>query len=49
MLIVGRGPEVTVTGKPEELLLFSTGRLARVDYRGDPDIVQAVQAAPKGL
>ncbi|WP_163746863.1 TIGR03085 family metal-binding protein [Mycolicibacterium helvum] len=49
VLIVGRGPEVTVTGKPEELLLFSTGRLARVDYRGDPDIVQAVQAAPKGL
>jgi uncharacterized protein (TIGR03085 family) len=49
VLIAGRGPAVTVTGPPEELLLFSTGRLARVDYSGDPEVVQAVQEAPKGL
>jgi uncharacterized protein (TIGR03085 family) len=49
VLIAGSGPAVTVTGAPEELLLFSTGRLARVDYTGDPDVVQAVQNAPKGL
>ncbi len=49
VLIAGRGPAVTVTGPPEELLLFSTGRLARVDYSGDPEVVQAVQDAPKGL
>lgn len=49
VLIDGRGPAVTVTGPPEELLLFSTGRLARVDYSGDPEVVQAVQDAPKGL
>ena len=49
VLIAGRGPAVTVTGAPEELLLFATGRLARVDYSGDPEVVQAVQEAPKGL
>jgi uncharacterized protein (TIGR03085 family) len=49
VLIAGSGPAVTVTGAPEELLLFSTGRLARVDYTGDPETVQAVQDAPKGL
>ncbi len=49
VLIAGRGPAVTVTGPPEELLLFATGRLARVDYSGDPEVVQAVQEAPKGL
>ena len=49
VLIAGRGPAVTVTGPPEELLLFSTGRLARVDYSGDPEVVQSVQDAPKGL
>ena len=49
VLTVGHGPAVTVTGTPEELLLFSTGRLARVDYQGDTAAVQAVQQAPKGL
>ena len=49
VLTAGRGPAVTVTGAPEELLLFSTGRLARVDYSGDTAAVQAVQEAPKGL
>jgi uncharacterized protein (TIGR03085 family) len=49
VLIAGQGPAVTVTGPPEELLLFSTGRLARVDFSGDAAAVQAVQDAPKGL
>lgn len=49
LLIAGRGPAVTVTGAPEELLLFSTGREARVDISGDPAAVQSVRDAPKGL
>jgi uncharacterized protein (TIGR03085 family) len=49
VLTAGRGPAVTVTGAPEELLLFATGRLAHVDFSGDPSDVQAVKAAPKGL
>ena len=38
-----------VTGSPEELLLFSVGREARVDFDGPEDAVQAVRSAPKGL
>ncbi|AQT78625.1 TIGR03085 family protein [Mycolicibacterium litorale] len=49
VLTAGRGPAVTVTGAPEELLLFSTGRLANVDYTGDAAAIKAVQDAPKGL
>jgi hypothetical protein len=40
---------VTVTGPPEELLLFTTGRTAKVDYDGDAAAVKAVRDAPKGL
>jgi uncharacterized protein (TIGR03085 family) len=49
VLTAGRGPAVTVTGVPEELLLFSVGRQARVDFDGDASAVQAVRDAPKGL
>ena len=49
VLTAGRGPAVTVTGAPEELLLFSVGRQARVEFAGDASAVQAVQDAPKGL
>ena len=49
VLAAGRGPAVTVTGLPEELLLFSVGREARVDFDGDASAVQAVRDAPKGL
>jgi uncharacterized protein (TIGR03085 family) len=49
MLTAGRGAAVTVTGAPEELLLFSVGRLARVEFDGDASAVQAVRDAPKGL
>ena len=47
---VGRGDAVTVTGDPQELLLFVAGRDAvRVEFDGDPQAVAAVQAAPRGL
>src|SRR5262249_32134517 len=49
VLTAGRGAAVTVTGAPEELLLFSVGRLARVEFDGDASAVQAVRDAPKGL
>jgi hypothetical protein len=38
-----------VTGPPEELLLFSVGRQAQVDFDGDASAVQAIRDAPKGL
>jgi uncharacterized protein (TIGR03085 family) len=43
------GTTVAVTGAPEELLLFSVGREARVEFDGDAAAVQAVRDAPKGL
>ena len=46
---VGSGPAVTVTGPPEELLLFSVGREARVQFSGPDDAVQAVRSARRGL
>ena len=49
VLTAGRGPAVTVTGPPEELLLFSVGRQARVEFDGEASAVQAVRDAPKGL
>ena len=49
VLTTGRGPAVTVTGASEELLLFSVGRQARVEFDGDASAVQAVRDAPKGL
>jgi uncharacterized protein (TIGR03085 family) len=49
VLTAGSGPAVTVTGPPEELLLFSVGRQARVEFDGDAAAVQAVRDAPKGL
>src|SRR5271157_2142229 len=35
VLIAGEGPAVTVTGAPQELLLFSVGRKAQVEFEGD--------------
>ncbi len=49
LLTAGRGPAVTVTGPPEELLLFAVGRQAKVEFDGDASAVQAVREAPKGL
>jgi uncharacterized protein (TIGR03085 family) len=46
----GRGDTVTVTGDPQELLLFVAGRDAiRVEFDGDPQAIAAVRAAPRGL
>ncbi len=49
VLTAGHGPAVTVTGLPEELLLFAVGRDARVEFTGDATAVQSVRDAPKGL
>ena len=49
VLTAGHGPAVTVTGLPEELLLFAVGRDARVEFDGDAAAVQAARDAPKGL
>jgi uncharacterized protein (TIGR03085 family) len=49
VLTAGRGPAVTVTGAPEELLLFSVGRQGRVEFEGDSAAVQAVRDASKGI
>lgn len=46
----GRGPEVTVTGDPGELLMFAAGRdQARVSLDGSADLVAAVKGARGGL
>ena len=46
----GKGPAVTVTGDPGELLLFAAGREpARVTFDGDTEVVAAVQAGRRGL
>jgi uncharacterized protein (TIGR03085 family) len=49
LVTVGSGPAVTVTGAPEELLLFAVGRRARVAFEGDDDAIRAVREAPRGL
>ncbi|MBI2703255.1 MAG: TIGR03085 family protein [Mycobacterium sp.] len=49
LLTAGKGLAVTVTGEPEELLLFAVGRAARVDFDGEESAVRAVREAPKGF
>ncbi|MEO3758850.1 TIGR03085 family metal-binding protein [Mycobacterium sp. B14F4] len=47
---IGRGPSVTITGEPQELLLFISGRDAvRLDFDGDAETVAAVRANRRGL
>ncbi|MDT5410738.1 MAG: hypothetical protein QOG14_2958, partial [Mycobacterium sp.] len=47
---VGHGEAVTVTGEPQELLLFVAGRDAvRVEFGGDAEAIAAVRSAPRGL
>jgi hypothetical protein len=47
---VGRGDAVTVTGEPQELLLFVAGRDAvRVEFGGDAQAIAAIRSAPRGL
>jgi uncharacterized protein (TIGR03085 family) len=49
VLTAGQGAAVTVTGAPEELLLFAVGRTAKVEFDGEAAAAQAVRDAPKGL
>lgn len=50
VVAVGNGSPVTVTGEPQELLLFAFGRNAvHVDFSGDDDVVAAVRAAKRGF
>jgi uncharacterized protein (TIGR03085 family) len=50
VVAVGKGSPVTVTGEPQELLLFAFGRNAvHVDFNGDDDVVAAVRAAKRGF
>lgn len=47
---VGKGPAVTVTGEPGELLMFISGRdQAKLTFTGDEDAVRAVQSGKRGL
>jgi len=47
---VGRGSELTVTGEPQEVLLFISGRDAvRLEFDGDAALVDAVRASRRGL
>jgi uncharacterized protein (TIGR03085 family) len=47
---VGRGEPVTVTGEPQELVLFVAGRDAvRVEFDGDPQAIAAVRESKRGL
>ena len=50
MVAVGRGPELTVTGEPQEILLFISGRdEMRLTFDGDHALVEAVRASRRGL
>jgi uncharacterized protein (TIGR03085 family) len=47
---IGRGPELTVTGEPQELLLFISGRDAvRLEFDGEAAAIDAVRASRRGL
>lgn len=47
---VGKGPALTVTGEPQELLLFISGRDAvQVEFDGDVHVVDAVRNSRRGL
>lgn len=47
---VGQGQPVTVTGEPQELLLFVAGRdAANVEFGADPETVAAVRGARRSL
>ena len=50
LFTLGRGPEVTVTGEPQEILLFISGRdEVRLAFDGEPDAVEAVRTNRRGL
>lgn len=50
LVTLGRGRELTVTGEPQELLLFISGRDAvRLEFEGDAALVEGVRASRRGL
>jgi uncharacterized protein (TIGR03085 family) len=50
VVILGRGPALTIIGEPQELLLFISGRDAvRLTFDGEPETVDAVRASRRGL
>jgi uncharacterized protein (TIGR03085 family) len=50
LVTVGRGPELTVTGEPQEILLFISGRdQTRLSFEPDDETVAQVRAARRGL
>ena len=50
LVTIGRGPGLTITGEPQELLLFISGRDAvRLTFDGDAALVDAVRASRRGL
>lgn len=50
LVTLGRGPAVTVTGEPQEILLFISGRdEVRLAFDGEPDTVEAVRTNRRGL
>jgi uncharacterized protein (TIGR03085 family) len=50
VVTIGRGPELTIIGEPQELLLFISGRDAvRLTFDGEPETVEAVRANRRGL
>ena len=50
VVTVGSGQRVEITGNPEELLLFASGRDAvRATFTGDDSAIAAVKAAKRGL
>jgi uncharacterized protein (TIGR03085 family) len=50
LVTVGRGPGLTITGEPQELLLFISGRDAvRLTFDGDAALVDGVRASRRGL
>ena len=50
LVTLGRGRELTVTGEPQELLLFISGRDAvRLEFDGDAALVEGVRASRRGL
>ena len=50
LVTLGRGPQLTVTGEPQEQLLFISGRDAvRLDFDSDAPLIEAVRASRRGL
>lgn len=50
LVTLGRGRALTVTGEPQELLLFISGRdTVRLEFDGDAVLVEGVRASRRGL